>query len=117
MVGEITPLTDPVPGEELRFLVSLTARRGDVSLEPCPDYTMLKQGSWDDVSVARFALNCAAVPHRTAAGVPYLPEGVPVRFDMRLTLLGPDIESPKTIWRLEAKDGPVLRIPTGGDAG
>ena len=30
-------------------------------LEPCPDYTMVKQGSWDDMSVARYALNCAAV--------------------------------------------------------
>ena len=81
-------------------------------LDPCPDYTMLKQGSWDDVSVARFALNCEAVPYRDADGVPYLPEGVPVRFEMRLTLLGPDIENPKATWRLEAKDGPVLQIPT-----
>jgi hypothetical protein len=73
---------------------------------------MVKQGSWDDMSVARYALNCAAVPYRDGEGVPYLPQGVPVRFAMRLTLLGPDIETPKTTWSLEAPGGPVLRIPT-----
>jgi uncharacterized protein DUF4232 len=96
-------------------LTALTAHDGDVALDPCPDYTMRQIGSWDDVSVARFALNCAAVPFRDAAGVPYLPEGVPVRFEMRLGLAGPDVQEPKATWSLDASGGPVLQIPAGGN--
>jgi hypothetical protein len=110
--GELTAVSDPVPGEELRFLVTLTARRGDVRLDPCPDYSMVQYAAQDDSVEARFALNCTAVPYRGADGVPYLPEDVPVRFEMRLTLLGPDVQAPKAIWTLEVPDGPALAIPT-----
>lgn len=112
--GRLAAASDPVPGEELRFLVTLTARRGDVSLDPCPDYSMAQYASGGDTVDVRFGLNCAAVPYRDADGVPYLPEGVPVRFEMRLTLLGPDVVAAKSLWKLEASDGPVLAIPTGG---
>jgi hypothetical protein len=110
--GELTTIGDPVPGEELRFLVILTARRGDVRLDPCPDYTMVQYPARDGSVTARFALNCAAVPYRDAEGVPYLPDDVPVRFEMRLTLLGPDAQAYKAGWTLEAPGGPAMTIPT-----
>jgi len=113
--AKLTTLSDPMPGEELSFQVTLTARRGDVSLEPCPDYSMAQYAAAADSVKARFALNCAAVPYRSAAGVPYLPTGVPVRFEMRWRLLGPDRDAPKAVWTLEAPGGPALAIPTGSD--
>lgn len=114
--GDFAAVSDPVPGEELRFLVTLTARRGDVRLDPCPDYSMVQDASQDDSVEARFALNCAAVPYRDGDGVPYLPEGVPVRFEMSWMLLGPDVEAPKgATWTLEAPGGPALAIPTRSD--
>lgn len=113
--AELTTLSDPVPGKDLRFLVTLTAREGDVSLDPCPDYSTVQSADWDDFSVARFALNCAAVPYRDDDGVPYLPRGVPVRFEMRLNLFGPGAEAPKAIWRLHAPGIRALAIPTRSD--
>lgn len=113
--GELAAVNDPVPGNELRFLVTLTARRGDVTLDPCPDYSMVQYASQDDSVEARFALNCAAVPYRDGEGVPYLPEDVPVRFEMSWMLLGPDVDAPKAIWRLEAPGGTALAIPTRSD--
>jgi hypothetical protein len=88
-----------------------------VSLDPCPDYSMVQYASGGDTVDVRFGLNCAAVPYRDADGVPYLPAGVPVRFAMRLTLLGPDVVAAKSLWKLEASDGPVLDIPTGSGGG
>jgi hypothetical protein len=110
--GDLTTVSDPVPGEELRFLVTLTARRGDVRLDPCPDYSIVQYPEQDDAVKARLALNCTAVPYRDAEGVPYLPEDVPVRFEMKLTLLGPDAQANKAIWTLETPGGPALAIPT-----
>jgi hypothetical protein len=112
--GQLTALSDPVPGQELRFLVTLTARQGDVPLDPCPEYSMAQYGHDDSVE-ARFSLNCPQVPHRNATGVPYLPHDVPVQFEMRWTLLGPDIDAPKAIWKLEAPGAPALAIPTRSD--
>jgi hypothetical protein len=109
--GDLTAVSDPVPGEELRFLVTLTARRGDVRLDPCPDYSMVQYPEQDDSVKLRLALNCTTVPYRDAEGVPYLPEDVPVRFEMRLTLLRPDAQAYKAIWALEAPGGPALAIP------
>jgi hypothetical protein len=37
------------------------------------------------------------------------------QFEMTWTLLGPNVEETKAIWRLEAADGPVLAIPTRSD--
>ncbi len=110
--GDLTTVSDPVPGQELRFTVTLTARRGDVQLDPCPDYSMVQYPGQDDSVNARFALNCAAVPYRDAEGVPYLPEDVPVRFEMRLTLLGSEAQGYKATWTLEVPGGPALAIPT-----
>ena len=82
-----------------------------MSLDRCPDYSIVERWSWDDFSVARFALNCAAVPHRDAGGAPYLPEGVPVPFEMRASTPGPDGGPEATTWELEARGGPSLPIP------
>ena len=39
--AELTDTDDPADGGELRFVVTLTAREGDVSLGRCPDYSKL----------------------------------------------------------------------------
>jgi hypothetical protein len=87
------------PGQPVDFVVTLVARRRIV-LDPCPDYqlgTSPGRGS-------RFALNCAAVPWRDAAGTPYLPAGRPVRFAMHLAgLYGSEL---KLWWRIVAPGSP-----------
>ena len=85
--------TTAQPGAPVDFTVTLTSRH-DLTLDPCPDYSIITNGS-----TQRYALNCAAVPHRDAQGRPYLPAGVPVTFAMRGAPLttGPT----KLIWNLE----------------
>jgi hypothetical protein len=90
--GRLSATSDAVPGKELTFEVTLTAR-ADVTLGTCPDFSMAQYAAGGDSVEARFALNCAAVPYHDAQGVPYLPGGVPVSFAMRWTLLGPDVQA------------------------
>jgi len=112
--GQLEATNDPAPGEQLRFVVTLTAREGDVSLAQCPDYSIVERWSWDDFSVAKFALNCAAVPNRDSAGAPYLPDGVPVKFEMRGSGPGLDGGPETATWKLKAPGGPSLPIPLAG---
>jgi hypothetical protein len=91
-------------GATLRFAVVLTAPAGrDVPLEPCPDYkiTIAAKGGSTEAS---YALNCAAVPHRDAAGRAYLPAGIPVRFDMRVETPSVTATAAKLIWQLDIGD-------------
>lgn len=115
IAGHLEVTNDPAPGEQLTFMVTLTARWRDVSLVRCPDYSIVDRWSWDDVGVATFALNCAAVPYRDSAGAPHLPEGVPVTFEMRGSGPGPDGGPEKATWKLKAPGGPSLPIPLAGD--
>ncbi|HWU21364.1 MAG TPA: hypothetical protein VN088_07565, partial [Nocardioides sp.] len=88
------------PGQTLDFTITLTSRH-DLGLAPCPDYRI---GAYTGVKgadvVTDHALNCAAVPYRTANGTPYLPAGVPVTFAMQVE--APRIDVPKLVWELQA---------------
>jgi hypothetical protein len=96
------------PGRPIDFVVTLVARRR-VVLGPCPDYQLGASPGRG----SRFALNCADVPWRDAAGTPYLPAGRPVRFAMHLAgLYGSE---QKLWWRIVAPGSPpflagVVRI-------
>jgi Domain of unknown function (DUF4232) len=87
------------------FEVVLTAHRGDVPLDPCPDYT-ISQSVYPDYSTETvFALNCAAVPYRDADGRPVLPHGVPVHFAMETTALAVVSDGGvKFNWAIDAPD-------------
>jgi hypothetical protein len=79
-------------GRPIDFTVTLTSDH-DLPLAPCPDYSIVV-----GESEVRYALNCAAVPHRDPQGRPYLPAGVPVTFAMHA---GPITTGPtKLVWRL-----------------
>jgi len=84
------------PGEAVDFVVTLTAAH-EVSLRPCPDFTISMYGLGVDEQRS-YGLNCGQVPYRDAAGDPVLPAGVPVRFAMRVT--APDRDVKKLIWQL-----------------
>lgn len=86
-------------GQPLDFTITLTAEQ-DLPLGPCPDYTI-----FTDAGQRRYALNCAAVPHRDAVGRPYLPAGVPVTFAMRLE--AGVARDTKLGWRLVTPSGDV----------
>lgn len=109
--GFLETVNDPVPGKTLNFLVTLTAER-DTRLVPCPDYSISVALSWDDQYEALYSLNCAAVPHRNAAGEPYLPAGVPVVFAMQWQLPNMGPEASKPTWVLGIPGGPELDVPT-----
>ena len=83
-------------GEPVDFTVTLTSKR-DLSLAPCPDYSIMLDGQR-----TRYALDCAAVPHLDAEGQPYLPAGVPVTFAMRAD--PPTVDPTKLLWQLETPD-------------
>lgn len=90
-------------GEPVDFTVTLTSTR-DLPLAPCPDYSIMLDGQR-----TRYALDCAAVPHRDPQDRPYLPAGVPVTFAMRA---GPITASPtKLLWQLET---PTELVSLGG---
>jgi hypothetical protein len=92
-------------GSRFSFEVVLTARRGDVALDPCPDYTISQSVYPDDSTEAMFALNCAAVPYRDADGRPQLPDGVPVHFAMETTALAVVSDGGvKFNWAIDAPD-------------
>ncbi len=84
------------PGEQVRFLVTLTAPE-DVVLDPCPDYTITQHGA-GVTQAQRFALNCADVPYKDPEGRPYLPANTPVPFAMQTTA-GSD-SARKLSWQL-----------------
>ena len=65
--------------QPVTFAITLVARQ-DVTLDPCPDYTI---GNSADPG-HRYALNCAAVPYRDAEDRAYLPAHRPVTFEMRM---------------------------------
>jgi hypothetical protein len=85
--------------EVMRFRVILTARR-DVVLDPCPDYSITIGHAGNSTSAA-YGLNCADVPHRDAAGRPYLPAGTPVRFVMEATAPPAGGRAEKVTWQLQ----------------
>jgi hypothetical protein len=88
----------------LRFVVTLTAPAGrDVPLDPCPDYKILFGGE-SGSTAASHALNCAAVPYRDTAGRPYLPAGIPVRFDMQADTPQSAAPAAKLVWQLDISD-------------
>ena len=92
--GSIREVTSLLPAT---FEVVLTAIVEDVSLDPCPDYSIGSES---------YALNCEEVPYVDDAGSPYLPEGLPVRFEMRVPI---ELE-PTTTWRLRAPGGPSFLV-------
>jgi hypothetical protein len=96
-----------VAGERLRFAVELTAPTGrDVPLDTCPDYKVL-MASANGSTEASYALNCAAVPYRDAAGHPYLPARTPMRFDMQAEAPRMAVAAAKLVWQLDISD-PVV---------
>lgn len=92
------------PGATVAFEVTLTSPV-DLPLASCPDYEIRRVES-DDVSAARYGLNCDGVPYRNGAGDPYLPAYVPVHFAMQVD--APLQSVPKFIWTLEAPGTHVL---------
>lgn len=84
------------PGAKALFEVTLTSPK-DLVLVPCPDYTILT-GTGEQ----RWALNCAAVPHKDAHARPYLPAGVPVRFAMQADTGGRSTQ--KFVWSLDTPE-------------
>jgi len=94
-------------GGRLRFAVVLTAPAGpDVPLEMCPDYR-INIGDVHGSTEATYALNCAAVAYRDAAGHPYLPGGTPVRFEMEADAPNAPAAAAKLVWQLLIPD-PVV---------
>lgn len=90
-------------GERLRFTVVLTAPAGrDIALDPCPDYTISVYVNGP--TEASYALNCATVPYRDAAGRPYLPAGTPVRFEMAAETPRVPAAGAKLGWSLDVSD-------------
>jgi hypothetical protein len=73
-------------------VVTLTAVGRDVSLDPCPDFNLVSNGSRE----RRYGLDCAGVPFRDDAKAPYLPAGQPVSFVIGLAF---------DAWELAAPDG------------
>jgi hypothetical protein len=98
-------------GSRFTFEIVLTARRGDVPLDPCPDYTILQAVGADNVTEAMFALNCAAVPYRDVDGRPELPNGVPVHFAMETTALAVVSDGLKFTWGIEAPGAMLAGSP------
>jgi hypothetical protein len=96
-------------GEVMRFRVTLTAPADhDVVLDPCPDFSI----AIGNTSVA-YALNCAAVAYRDAAGRPYLPAGVPVAFAMQFEVPPEAHPGAKVVWQLRhtaAVGGGIVEI-------
>lgn len=96
-----------VDGGPATFVVELVATERDLVLAPCPDATVVQRHSFDDQSEVRYGLNCAAVPHQNADGVPYLSQGEPVRFAVQAQLSETPAESYN--WLLEATR-PVAKL-------
>lgn len=86
------------PGSTLTFEVTLTSAR-DLSLSPCPDFTISQRFSDDDETVERHGLNCEAVPYKEPDGAPYLPAGQPVTFAMEI--VAPEVNVPHLTWTLQ----------------
>jgi len=108
--GFLETVNDPAPGKALNFLVTLTAQR-DIRLVPCPDYSVSVAMSWDDQYGVAYGLNCAAVPHRNAAGEPYLPAGVPVIFAMQWEIPTTLPDPPRATWGLGSTGDLELEVP------
>ena len=83
------------PGKGGFYVVTLTARGRDVSLDPCPDFTVADE---------RYGLDCAGVPFRDEEGAPFLPKDVPVGF-----VIG--VRGHGKAWELAAPQGVRLAIP------
>lgn len=93
-----------VAGERLRFTVVLTAPADrDVPLDRCPDYKISISGATGSTE-ASYALNCTTVPYRDAAGRPYLPAGIPVRFAMEAETANAPVAGAKLTWQLSVSD-------------
>lgn len=95
-------LTAPAGGQ-VDFAVTLESPTR-ISLDPCPDFTISQQMSWDDFSDEPHALNCAAVPYKDSTGTPYLPAGQPVTFVMET--MAPSVHPEKLTWHLDVPNGP-----------
>jgi hypothetical protein len=85
-------------GGQFGFVVVLTAAT-DVPLDVCPDYS-IRLGDVRDQIEEEYALNCTAVPHRDSAGRPFLPAGIPVTFNMRVSAPRVADTAAKLIWQL-----------------
>jgi hypothetical protein len=85
------------PGSIVRFRVTLVSKH-DLVLGPCPDYQMLLAGPGIAPQQSSYALNCAAVPYRNAAGKPMLPAHTPVSFAMEVR--APQLTATKFIWSI-----------------
>ncbi|MGH3329842.1 MAG: DUF4232 domain-containing protein [Nocardioidaceae bacterium] len=96
-------------GEPLEFTVTLTARKGDVVLAPCPDYSINQYSRGVSPVEERWSLNCDDVPYRDGTGRPFLPAGKPVTFAMHTTTVA-ELEAVKFIWQLEVPE-PVAASP------
>jgi hypothetical protein len=99
--GNVETLT-ATAGSTVDLLVTLRARQ-DTPLDPCPDYTLTVAPVASAVIEETHRLNCAGVTTVDGDGVPHLPAGVPVTFDIRF--VAPDSSAPKVIWLVR---GPQL---------
>jgi len=87
-------------GAKVDLMVTLHARK-DTPLAPCPDYTLSMDSASGEVDETH-QLNCAGVTTVGPDGVPYLPAGVPVTFDIQFTAPGASV--PKLIWMIRQPD-------------
>ncbi|HET6212084.1 MAG TPA: hypothetical protein VFE14_04325, partial [Micromonosporaceae bacterium] len=103
-VSVAPPYSAPAGGR-LATTVTLTAPAGPgVPLAPCPDYRVGLYLSGDASNAfSTYALNCAAVPYRDAAGQPYLPAGVPVTFAIEVPVPATPGDG-KLTWQLVVPD-------------
>jgi hypothetical protein len=83
VAGTSAVLQRAVVGKPLNFVVSLASVAGPVVLTTCPDYTVT-QRLGGHVTRHRYALDCSHMPYRNKRGLPYLPQRLPVSFQMRL---------------------------------
>jgi hypothetical protein len=85
-----------VDGRVAEKVVTLTARGREVSLDPCPDFSVVTDGR-----ERRYGLDCAGVPFRDTSGAPFLPRDRPVGFV---------IDVPFDVWELAAPEGVRLTV-------
>jgi hypothetical protein len=102
-VTDVAPLDlHGSPGDLLSFEISLVSTT-DVTLDPCPDYTIDTNTGGGPDSEQRLGLNCADIPYRDEEGRPMLPADTPVTFEMRVEV--PETYAPKLVWQLETGYG------------
>lgn len=101
-------LVDTVTAADHRptWVVELRATTRDVTLDPCPVWSVRVGSDRDGYAWNR--LNCAGVPDRRADGTAYLPRGKRVRFAFFVTYGA--VDAPLT-WEMLLPGGRLLELP------